>query len=67
MLAPRRRAHNRSPSTTVDDVDERRRYVKRLLGAEGPVSVAVLGGGAGTMASLGPIGMVSTRKWRSTG
>ena len=39
-------------------IDELCRHVDRLRGCEGRVFVAMLGGGAGTMASLGPIGMV---------
>ena len=38
-------------------IDELCRHVDRLRGSEGRVFVAMLGGGAGTMASLGPIGM----------
>ena len=38
-------------------IDELCRHVERLRGAERRVFVAMLGGGAGTMASLGPIGM----------
>src|SRR5512134_2799250 len=38
-------------------IDELCRHVERLRGAEGRVFVAMLGGGAGTMASLGPIGL----------
>ncbi len=37
-------------------IDELCRHVERLRGCEGRVFVAMLGGGAGTMASLGPIG-----------
>src|SRR4029077_4671281 len=39
-------------------IDELCRHVDRLRGCEGRVFVAMLGGGAGTMASLGPVGMV---------
>ena len=39
-------------------IDELCRHVDRLRGCESRVFVAMLGGGAGTMASLGPIGMV---------
>src|SRR5262245_33837410 len=38
------------------------RHVERLRGAEHRVFVAMLGGGAGTMASLGPIGMTVQEK-----
>src|SRR5262245_31650851 len=38
-------------------IDELCRHVDRLRGCEGRVFVAMLGGGAGTMASLGPIGL----------
>jgi adenylosuccinate lyase len=38
-------------------IDELGRHVERLRGSEGRVFVAMLGGGAGTMASLGPIGL----------
>jgi adenylosuccinate lyase len=38
-------------------IDELCRHVERLRGCEGRVFVAMLGGGAGTMASLGPIGL----------
>jgi len=38
-------------------IDELCRHVDRLRGCESRVFVAMLGGGAGTMASLGPIGM----------
>jgi adenylosuccinate lyase len=40
-------------------IDELCRHVERLRGAEGRVFVAMLGGGAGTMASLGAIGMTA--------
>jgi len=43
-------------------IDELCRHVERLRGAEGRVFVAMLGGGAGTMASLGPIGMAVQQK-----
>src|SRR6195256_1058733 len=39
-------------------IDELCRHIERLHGCESRVFVAMLGGGAGTMASLGPIGMV---------
>src|SRR5262249_40216069 len=39
-------------------IDEVCRHVERLRASESRVFVAMLGGGAGTMASLGPIGMV---------
>ena len=39
-------------------IDELCRHVDRLRGCESRVFVAMLGGGAGTMASLGPVGMV---------
>ena len=38
-------------------IDELCRHVERLRGCESRVFLAMLGGGAGTMASLGPIGM----------
>src|SRR5499425_72735 len=43
-------------------IDELGRHVERLRAAEGRVFVAMLGGGAGTMASLGPIGMAVQAK-----
>ncbi len=43
-------------------IDELCRHVERLRGAEGRVFVAMLGGGAGTMASLGAIGMAVQEK-----
>jgi len=43
-------------------IDELCRHVERLRGAEGRVFVAMLGGGAGTMASLGAIGMAVQAK-----
>jgi len=43
-------------------IDELCRHVERLRASEGRVFVAMLGGGAGTMASLGPIGMVVQEK-----
>ena len=43
-------------------IDELCRHVERLRGAEHRVFVAMLGGGAGTMASLGPIGMTVQQK-----
>src|SRR5258706_9398262 len=43
-------------------IDELRRHVERLLGREGRVFVAMLGGGAGTLASLGAIGMAVQAK-----
>jgi 3-carboxy-cis,cis-muconate cycloisomerase len=38
-------------------IDELSRHVERLRGCEGRVFVAMLGGGAGTLASLGPVGV----------
>ena len=38
-------------------IDELCRHVERLRGCEGRVFVAMLGGGAGTLASLGEIGL----------
>ncbi len=43
-------------------IDELCRHVERLRGSEGRVFVAMLGGGAGTMASLGPIGLAVQEK-----
>jgi adenylosuccinate lyase len=43
-------------------IDELIRHVERLRGAESRVFVAMLGGGAGTMASLGAIGMAVQEK-----
>src|SRR5712692_8625844 len=43
-------------------IDELCRHVERLRGCEGRVFVAMLGGGAGTMASLGPIGPATQEK-----
>jgi adenylosuccinate lyase len=43
-------------------IDELNRHVDRLRGAESRVFVAMLGGGAGTMASLGPVGMAVQEK-----
>ena len=43
-------------------IDELGRHVERLRGCEGRVFVAMLGGGAGTMASLGPIGLTVQEK-----
>jgi adenylosuccinate lyase len=43
-------------------IDELCRHVERLRGCEGRVFVAMLGGGAGTMASLGPIGLAVQEK-----
>src|SRR5262245_16253920 len=43
-------------------IDELTRHVERLRACEGRVFVAMLGGGAGTMASLGPIGMAVQAK-----
>src|SRR5262249_15823663 len=43
-------------------IDELCRHVERLRAAEGRVFVAMLGGGAGTMASLGPVGMAVQEK-----
>src|SRR4029453_16645471 len=43
-------------------IDELCRHVERLRGAEGRVFVAMLGGGAGTLASLGEPGLVTQEK-----
>ncbi len=43
-------------------IDECCRHVERLQGCEGRVFVAMLGGGAGTLASLGEIGLVTQDK-----
>src|SRR5262245_22137310 len=43
-------------------IDELCRHVERLRGCESRVFLAMLGGGAGTMASLGPIGMAVQEK-----
>ncbi len=43
-------------------IDELCRHVERLRAAEGRVFVAMLGGGAGTMASLGSIGLAVQEK-----
>jgi adenylosuccinate lyase len=43
-------------------IDELCRHVERLRGCEGRVFVAMLGGGAGTMASLGPVGLAIQEK-----
>jgi 3-carboxy-cis,cis-muconate cycloisomerase len=43
-------------------IDELCRHVERLRGCEGRVFVAMLGGGAGTLASLGEIGLVIQEK-----
>jgi len=40
-------------------IDELRRHVERLEGCEGRVFVAMLGGGAGTLASLGDLGLAT--------
>src|SRR6202023_520934 len=43
-------------------VDELGRHVDRLQGCEGRVFVAMLGGGAGTLASLGELGLATQEK-----
>ena len=43
-------------------IDELCRHVERLHGCEGRVFVAMLGGGAGTLASLGEIGLATQDK-----
>lgn len=43
-------------------IDELCRHVERLQGCEGRVFVAMLGGGAGTLASLGEIGLATQAK-----
>src|SRR6266481_498033 len=43
-------------------IDELCRHVKRLRGCEGRVFVAMLGGGAGTLASLGASGLAAQEK-----
>ncbi|MBI3326090.1 MAG: adenylosuccinate lyase family protein [Nitrospinae bacterium] len=43
-------------------IDELCRHVERLRGCEGRVFVAMLGGGAGTLASLGEIGLATQAK-----
>src|SRR5213082_3978860 len=43
-------------------IDELGRHVERLRGCEGRVFVAMLGGGAGTLASLGEAGLVTQEK-----
>src|SRR2546426_1032321 len=43
-------------------IDELCRHVERLQGCEGRVFVAMLGGGAGTLASLGEIGLATQDK-----
>lgn len=43
-------------------IDELCRHVERLQGCEGRVFVAMLGGGAGTLASLGAIGLTTQEK-----
>lgn len=43
-------------------IDEIGRHVERLRGCEGRVFVAMLGGGAGTLASLGEIGLATQEK-----
>ena len=43
-------------------IDELARHVERLEGCEGRVFVAMLGGGAGTLASLGELGLVTQEK-----
>ena len=45
-------------------IDELCRHVERLRACEGRVFVAMLGGGAGTLASLGELGLGPRRKWR---
>src|SRR5919108_35947 len=40
-------------------IDECCRHVERLRGCEGRVFVAMLGGGAGTLASLGEVGLIT--------
>ena len=40
-------------------IDELGRHVERLRGCEGRVFVAMLGGGAGTLASLGELGLAT--------
>ena len=43
-------------------IDELCRHVERLRGCEGRVFVAMLGGGAGTLASLGELGMATQER-----
>ncbi len=43
-------------------IDELGRHVERLFGCEGRVFVAMLGGGAGTLASLGEAGLATQEK-----
>src|SRR5215470_15066686 len=43
-------------------IDELCRHVERLRGCEGRVFVAMLGGGAGTLASLGELGLATQEK-----
>ncbi len=43
-------------------IDELCRHVERLRGCEGRVFVAMLGGGAGTLASLGALGLATQEK-----
>jgi adenylosuccinate lyase len=43
-------------------IDELARHVERLRGCEGRVFVAMLGGGAGTLASLGELGLATQEK-----
>jgi adenylosuccinate lyase len=43
-------------------IDELGRHVDRLQGCEGRVFVAMLGGGAGTLASLGELGLATQEK-----
>jgi adenylosuccinate lyase len=43
-------------------IDELCRHVERLRGCEGRVFVAMLGGGAGTLASLGDLGLATQEK-----
>jgi adenylosuccinate lyase len=43
-------------------IDELSRHVERLRGCEGRVFVAMLGGGAGTLASLGELGLATQEK-----
>jgi adenylosuccinate lyase len=43
-------------------IDELARHVERLQGCEGRVFVAMLGGGAGTLASLGELGLATQER-----
>src|SRR5207244_9984644 len=43
-------------------IDELGRHVERLHGCESRVFVAMLGGGAGTLASLGELGLATQEK-----